>query len=740
MEEEIRKLILNKLGIFEKINTDLLNGRTSFIKKYSRLNRLVDIINTIYEETDIQKLKQMLDELDKLNKVHKLDDIRNLDIEKEITEEYVQEYNVTVTRYGKLSIEQLSKIDGIEKFEYKGKKFIVLNGVPFRFLGRTIMGNGTKKLTSPDFTEARFGSLISNIRPNRWASSSEFDIFEDLQSNNFVSFGAADAAKAIDAKEQIISPEILQRCVSSIGGAGFHTTIKFEGKRQAAASFINTEKAIDFEKCEEWVPYDTVYVLNEDVYSMQAQKRTAYFERLNQDETIEEFCKTANPEIIYDLISSSVEYYDNSCEISDNISNKKQRELLNWIEKINLEQCNDIENLRHIKAIVKILESIKSIHSDLLARLKEKCQSRIQEIAKKRDFSITNEIGECLEQIHKPNKHTSSEMMLDFINSEIERMKANGIFIVGESIKSKIINQDMVKEQKREVYSSNIEKNANKIQLRQRNIDDLYKMLELKNNQESMYEIAYRILEISIKVRNKETMSFEYAYQVARKILESQDYKDCIQECIQEQSDRFEVAIRNKVQNLIFDAKAKELEEQIESISNIKIGIIGRFLGKDKYYEAIRNDLSAQRSVLREKNIQTGYDIKELDRFIQENGMTQEIYDFLQRYYNNNLGISEEKKKNIEELLKIPIREKTSAPVEQLSLMEYRKKAKEIEKGTNEILNHNAGNNASKSIYSYKITSSKILKLREYINRVNALADQGMNIERGNEDPKNMDI
>lgn len=140
--EELKKSIFEELGIqeeFYKKYNNLLNGRSSFVRKYSRLNALVDIVNTVKEEKNIDKLKKMLSELQELKRENKLEDIKNIDLEEELRNEYCQEYNVTSTKYSELSDEELVNIEGIEAFQYKGKKVIVLNGAPFRFVGRTVV-------------------------------------------------------------------------------------------------------------------------------------------------------------------------------------------------------------------------------------------------------------------------------------------------------------------------------------------------------------------------------------------------------------------------------------------------------------------------------------------------------------------------------------------------------------------------------------------------------------------------
>ncbi len=138
--ENLRKLIFKELGIQEDLykKYDLLNARSNFVKKYSKLNTLVDIVNTVGEEKNIDNLKKMLSELQELNKEKKLEDIKNVDLEKELRNEYCQEYNATSTKYAELSDDELADIDGIEFFQYKNKRVIVLNGAPFRFIGRTV--------------------------------------------------------------------------------------------------------------------------------------------------------------------------------------------------------------------------------------------------------------------------------------------------------------------------------------------------------------------------------------------------------------------------------------------------------------------------------------------------------------------------------------------------------------------------------------------------------------------------
>ena len=109
---DVKKLkveIIKKLTGKNDINLLLLNGRSEQVKKYSKFNELVNIINSIYEIEDENELKNILKDITELEKDGKLYEIRQIDIESEIREEYASEYNDTATRYDKLSDEELER-------------------------------------------------------------------------------------------------------------------------------------------------------------------------------------------------------------------------------------------------------------------------------------------------------------------------------------------------------------------------------------------------------------------------------------------------------------------------------------------------------------------------------------------------------------------------------------------------------------------------------------------------------
>lgn len=153
---ETREKIFEELGCKIPNNYSLVNGRSQFLKEHSKYNSLISIINEVAETTtSMNKLNKMLEDLKNLNSEHKLDFLKGFDLEEALKEERLQEYNMTATRYGDLSNEEISQIDGIEAFEYDNKRFIVLNGAPFRFVGRSLDANSGKELTSAEHTEER---------------------------------------------------------------------------------------------------------------------------------------------------------------------------------------------------------------------------------------------------------------------------------------------------------------------------------------------------------------------------------------------------------------------------------------------------------------------------------------------------------------------------------------------------------------------------------------------------------
>ncbi len=297
---------------------------------------------------------------------------------------------------------------------------------------------GEKVFTTPDYEFESLGSLITNIRPNRWRESEGFDIFDELQVENFSAFGAADANFPVEAEDTMVSPELLQRCVTKKSPGAFHTTIATQGKRSASSILVTKECILNFDENQEGMPYDTVYVLNKDVYIHQARKRTEYYKNMYTTDLLEAFSRTASPEILLDLISSTVAYRDNSYELSPVVPEDTKTLLTNFSTLIDFSKCDRCDNLRSIKAIINNMHQLKASNSDLFKEISKKCQERLWTIAKTRNFSMTDAVNQCLEVLHQSKQLSSHDMMLDFIESETKKQKKQEYFLLEKICKKKL--------------------------------------------------------------------------------------------------------------------------------------------------------------------------------------------------------------------------------------------------------------------------------------------------------------
>lgn len=490
---DVKKLkveIIKKLTGKNDINLLLLNGRSEQVKKYSKFNELVNIINSIYEIEDENELKNILKDITELEKDGKLYEIRQIDIESEIREEYASEYNDTATRYDKLSDEELAKIDGVAVFYNNEKRIIVLNGAPFRFLGRAIMGNSGKiALTDPGYLEPTNSSLITNYRPNRWNSRTEFDIYDSIfKSENYVDFRAGDAAKPVyneklenDNGGNMVSPEILQLIFARKTGGRRHTHIDLKGKKNPIATMLDFSPELLLDDNPEYRPYDTVYVCNPEPYSEQTKKRQEYFEQENIDDIIKQFNETANPEIFLELMLLSIEYAYDGVYVSDRRRTEFGEIVISKLQKmIDFSKCNNIENLRFINAFTQLYEKLDA--GTDLKEVEKKSSKRIKELGKNTKFSIKFAVNKALDEIHSYKEPSETEVMIDFIQSELKKAKERGWFAKGHDIEVELKEN---KNSGKEGFIQNgkkIQNYADIVRKRQKRMDSISSKLGLSIN------------------------------------------------------------------------------------------------------------------------------------------------------------------------------------------------------------------------------------------------------------------
>ncbi len=681
--EETKKKIFEMLGI-TSVDIKLINSRTPFMKKYSKLNNLIEMINIIHEETDKDKLNEMLKEFQELDKEHKLDDIRNIDIKAAVNDEIAQEYNMTATKYANLSDDELSKIEGVETFNHEGKRFIALNGAPFRFLGRSIYHNH-KGPTQPYFTIVN-SSLLSNIRPNNWGSfSTEFDIYNDTSASNYMSFGASDAIERVH--NNLVTPEMLQVAVESgTYGSGYHTTIKFYGNLSASSSLVTLDVASDYEYMShntEWMPYDNIYVLNEDIYRQQAEKINGNFDEIIQENFQKQFSETADPEILYALLNSSNGYYDQVFQISSHIPSEKKEKIKEWIQGINFENCNDAENLRYIISFMETLNDLNSIH-EVFYGIKEKCTERLQQIAKTRHISIRDKVEETREELNSEKSYRPQDVMIDFINHDIQREKRFGFFLTSESVKDNILQSEEITQERRESQANKIAQYAENIKSRQSKFNQLFETLGLKGHNDDMSETAYKLTKMSQIVLDGKKGFRELSDNIVSKFIDNPIFEESIKEWKESQKASFDIAMQERIQGLIQNAEERRLNKQIFSVSSQKIGFLGRLFGKKDYYNAVIQHLKIKKSKIVEES-QDKKSIDDLLKYVKKKGMTKQISSFLKKYYDSAI-ISESQKKEIEDALSDPKEPKTDFLVPKYHLWEYKDRAKAIKKMNNNIM------------------------------------------------------
>ncbi len=721
--EELRKAILAELKI-TKFDEKLLNGRTPFMKKYSRLNNLVDFLNLVYEIQDESKLQDILSELQKLNEEHQLDEIKDIDLEKELKDEYTLEYNATATKYGNLSDEELENIEGIETSYQYGKRFILLNGAPFRFTGRSIRGNGINVLTDPNFKEEKLGSLISNERINRWGRNSEFDVFDDLTQDNFVAFGGTDATRDL-SEDEIISPEIFQNAITR-SGRGSHTSIYFKGSRSASASLVPLEYAMDYDKNreenEKWIPYDTVYVLNSDVYAEQLEKRIKHGKSICTQDVVEDFSKSADPEILFDLLSSTYIPNEEKREfLTEEISN--QEAVLDFCSKTEFSKCDNVDNLRYIKTIIDYLKEGKTINYQLVLELEKKCDDRLHELAGMKEISTSTLVEKINHELHEEKNIDSKAIMMEFIDDEIKKSKEKETFVVSdknledyrEEHLEQIENEKNEEQMQRDALAEQIEKYAENIRHRQNKVNGICDLLGMEKNGDDLSEVAYTISKMSQLCRSDDEKSAEARQIVVEKIINNSDFESSMDDWKRSQNEKFNKDLQTKIQLLIKDSEKQKIQEQIDSIDSQKIGVLGRIFGQKKYYDLLRYNLEFQKNNIdtSERNEKSIVDLME---YAKGNGMTQSVRDFLQKYHDCGIQIKEEDKENLENVLEQPVREKEVYPMPKVGIFGYRKKILEM----NSYYGNPGNMTFDDSVVTLKKYQTKPIKqdLRSYVNRV----------------------
>lgn len=478
------------------------------------------------------------------------------------------------------------------------------------------------------------------------------------------------------------------------------------------------------------MPYDTVYVLNEEVYINQAKRRTEYFRNMYTDELVDNFSKSASPEIFLELISSTIGYYENRCELSPNIPEDTKRFLMEFISQIDFSKCDNIENLRYISTVIDSIQNDKlnTANLSLFNEISRKCKEQLSILSKTRDFSMTEAVNKCLEELNQVKQASSHDMMLDFIESEIELSKEKEIFSVGENLQEKIENQDIERKKQEEMArknnSTNIQRHSSTILKRQELLKEIYRKLNLESNQENFEDIAYKLSGISRMVEDSEGMIFDKSCEISKKILESEEYRRLATECMENQTKKFNEAIKEKIKSLIHEDEIKQIDEKLEQITSEKIGFFGRILGKKKYFEAVKEMLELEK---KEKELDTYSSLGKVTNlidYVNENGMSKEIQSFISNYLTTNLGISDDEKKILEEALKLPIREKKTYPVV-TSPKDYKRCEANI-RLQNKVLvadleeRQSFGDNLKPN--SRITTSTEIKHLRQYVDSVHSLA------------------
>lgn len=489
------------------------------------------------------------------------------------------------------------------------------------------------------------------------------------------------------------------------------------------------QQALNFEKSEKFIPYDTVYIFNESPYIEQAQQRMAYSKQLFTQEKMNYFFTTADPEIFHDLLSSTIEYFSGTCELSCNPNKDSEKSLLSYIKTSNFDSCNNVNNLRYISTALKNVANLQSVNNDCFKELKMQCEDRLKTIADTRIFSMTDALNKCIEELNTTQSFTPKDIMLDFITNEINHSKEKGIFSTGKGVKHLITNQDIEKQLQRNENSQKLVTHANKILHKQNWLNVIYEKLNLENNQENMSDIAYKILEISKIVANDDNTSFDESNKITEMILRNPDYRESIESCLKEQNERYLGALKNRIQYLIYNDKIRRIDEKLDSISQEKVGFIQKILGKRKYLDAIRNNLLAQKEKTFIDNHPPSSIISHLIGYIKENGISQEIQDFIKTYLMYNLGIDEKETSILEELCNFTINEKSKYPLVNKSRTEYKTETRAINKSTEEILSMDT-DNLDKRYYLYQTPSySNATKVRNYINRIYVPFEKAMQKE-----------
>ncbi len=298
-------------------------------------------------------------------------------------------------------------------------------------------------------------------------------------------------------------------------------------------------------------------------------------------------------------------------------------------------------------------------------------------------------------------------------------------------MQEKIENQDMERQITRNTNAGKIQKYSTIMLKRQTLLEEIYKKLNLENNQEKFDEIAYELGSISSMVGNSESMPFDKSCELSKKILESEDFRKLAKTCMGNQTVNFDQAIEKRIKSLIHNDELKQIDEQLEQISSEKIGFFGRISGKKKYYETVKEMLTLQKKEKElDPDISSGK-INDLIGYINKHGMSNEIQSFISDYLAINLGIGAEEKKLLEETSQIPIREKKTYPAV-TSFKDYRKSESSIRFGNEALAAYLEERQSIKkdSKSNIRITDSDEIKLlHQYVNSIHSLAQKNLTKE-----------
>ena len=425
-KQEIKELISEILVENRKIEeiVQLGNARDNKMKNKSTTNDIIELLSTINEIDDEEKLMSILKETVDLIGTQPLKDIRNnsQNIQEKLINEYRNEYASELTRYEKMSDDEIEKMEGISAKTIDGVRVIELKGIPFKHLIHTGRIDGADKRSCACY--------ITDQEFSKYGGEIKFDpIFNEITASNIKVMCSGDVGFLSKYKnsKQYVSPEDLSAMTTKTDKGGVYNEVTLatgttevvengSSKVLKPSAYITKEKVGtgEFDKRlqeakEKGTP--VIYVFDEEIYIEKQQKRDE-----RKDEYLQKYLTTLDEQALNKVLLATHGEPEERKKIIENINNKLSSKTIEKTDKTilrsNIAKYNELANIglnengEKNQLREKLEERLRTLSKKELSE-KGDLQKRIEKIAehikqvKKERYSITeNDIEALAEEVN----------------------------------------------------------------------------------------------------------------------------------------------------------------------------------------------------------------------------------------------------------------------------------------------------------------------------------------------------